>query len=69
MPAPRVQMLTAGSAPLGIQMREMESELGIRVLASYGLTEVRLTSIESTYEPTRFCVFTSRVVCFSKIVK
>ncbi|CAN0293195.1 unnamed protein product [Ascophyllum nodosum] len=35
-----VQMLTAGSAPPGIRMREMESDLGIKMLASYGLTEV-----------------------------
>lgn len=36
----KVQMLTAGSAPPGIRMREMGSDLGIRVLAAYGLTEV-----------------------------
>ncbi|CAM9499320.1 unnamed protein product [Ascophyllum nodosum] len=35
-----VQMLTGGSAPPGIRMRQMESDLGIKMLALYGLTEV-----------------------------
>ena len=48
-PLAQIQMLTAGSSPPPSVMRKMESELGIRPLASYGLTEVILRASARTH--------------------